>query len=202
MTVPKGLDPDHPVSDVVSRRWSPYSFSGRDVSREDLLSLFEAARLAPSAFNEQPWRYMAACRSDDPEGFDLFLSLLMEGNREWARFAPVLAFGFASGLFDYNGRPNRTALHDLGLASGNLLAEATARGIRVHQMSGIRRKAIARELRLPERFEPVTGMAIGYAGENPDLPGEQAEKDLERRPRRPLSGTLFGTTWGEPFPGA
>src|SRR5438309_679557 len=127
---------DHPVHELIAERWSPYAFADRPVSKDDLLSLFEAARWAPSSYNEQPWGYLVATR-DDPEGFARLLSCLVEGNQVWAKAAPVLALGCTRLTFARNGQPNAAALHDLGLAAGNLCLEATARGLAVHQMIGI-----------------------------------------------------------------
>src|SRR5580704_17376487 len=90
-----------------------------------------AARWAPSSYNEQPWRYVVATR-DDRAQFERLLSCLVEGNQAWAKHVPVLALGIVSLKFAKNGKDNRAAVHDLGLAAGNLVVEATARGLRVH----------------------------------------------------------------------
>src|SRR5262249_49427539 len=127
---------DHPVQELIAARWSPYAFSNRPVSRQDLLSLFEAARWAASSYNEQPWTYIVATE-DDAEGFATLLSCLVEGNQTWAKAAPVLALGCTSLTFTRNGKPNAAAEHDLGLASGSFALEAAARGLCVHQMIGI-----------------------------------------------------------------
>lgn len=194
----KSAPADHTVHVLVAERWSPYGFdAGRPVADEDLKSLFEAARWAPSAYNEQPWRYIVARRADSGL-FEEVLSCLVEGNRVWASFAPVLALGVASRRFSRNGRENGTALHDLGLASANLLVEATSRGLLVHQMSGIH-PGRARELfGIPEGFDAVTGIAIGHPGRPGGLPEELAARDLEPRTRNPLGRFVFGERWGEP----
>ena len=127
MNVPKQAGPDHPIHDLLARRWSPYGFADRPVPAADLRSLFEAARWAASSYNEQPWTYIVATK-EDPEEFARLLSCLVEGNQAWAQAAPVLALGCTSLVFKKNGKPNAAAIHDLGLAAGNLCAEATARG--------------------------------------------------------------------------
>src|SRR5919201_1312740 len=132
----KHANPDHPIHELLAKRWSPYGFADRPVSIADLQSLFEAARLAPSSYNEQPWSYIVATR-DQPDEFARLLSCLVEGNQAWAKAAPVLALGCTSLLFKLNGKPKAAAIHDLGLAAGNLCVEATARGLFVHQMIGI-----------------------------------------------------------------
>src|SRR5215468_11860774 len=136
MNSQKTAMPVHRIHELIARRFSPYAFSPRAVSNEDLCSLFEAARWAASSYNEQPWSYIVAMREDNEE-FERLLSCLVEGNQRWASSAPVLVLGIASLNFSRNGKPNRAAIHDLGQASANLTLEATARGLYVHQMIGI-----------------------------------------------------------------
>src|SRR5262249_35234267 len=128
MSPNKQAKPDHPIHELIARRWSPYAFADRPVSPVDLRSLFEAARWAASSYNEQPWSYIVATR-DNPTEFERVLSCLVEGNQAWAKVAPVLALGCTSLKFTLNGKPNAAALHDLGLAAGNMCLEATARGL-------------------------------------------------------------------------
>src|SRR5262245_46090219 len=116
----KTATPDHPILDVLKKRWSPYTFSDKPVSATDLQSLFEAARWAPSSYNEQPWSYIVATK-DDPEQFAKVLSCLVEGNQGWAKDVPVLALGVITNNFKLNGKPNKAAQHDLGLASSDLV---------------------------------------------------------------------------------
>ncbi|MFO0965816.1 MAG: nitroreductase family protein [Gemmataceae bacterium] len=188
--------PDYPVCDAVAERWSPYGFSGRSVSTEDLRSLFEAARWAPSSYNEQPWSYILATR-DEPAEFERLLSCLVEGNQAWAKNAPVLALGCTSLVFSRNGNPNAAALHDLGLAAGNLCLEATSRGLCVHQMIGIVPER-ARELyRIPENVRPLTAVAIGYPADPATVAEAYRERDLTPRKRKGLAEFVFGATWGQ-----
>lgn len=124
----KRATPAHPIHELVAGRWSPYAFSDRPVSDDDLVSLFEAARWAASSYNEQPWSYIVATKAN-PEEFERLLSCLIEANQVWARAAPVLGLGCTSLHFSHNNRPNAAAVHDLGLASATLTLEATARGL-------------------------------------------------------------------------
>ncbi len=131
----KKASTDYPIHDLLAERWSPYGFADRPVAQTDLRSLFEAARWAASSYNEQPWSFLVATR-EDPEEFARLLSCLVDGNQGWAKAAPVLALGVVSLRFSRNNKENRAAVHDLGLAAGNLVVEATARGLCVHQMIG------------------------------------------------------------------
>lgn len=190
---------DHPIHEFLAGRWSPYAFDSRPVPEADLVSLFEAARWAPSSYNEQPWRYLVAAKSDTKE-FERLLSCLVEANQVWAKAAPVLALGVVSHKFALNGKDNRAAVHDLGLAAGNLVLEATVRGLVVHQMIGILPDR-ARELYgIPEGFEAWTALAIGYAGDPANLPDKLRARDLAPRQRKPLKDFLFRGRWQEPSP--
>lgn len=196
MNLPKEARPDHPIHELIAKRWSPYALSDRPVSREDLRSLFEAARWSASSYNEQPWRYIVASK-DDPEAFERVLSCLVEGNQPWAKAAPVLAIGCTSLNFALNGKPNAAAQHDLGLASATLTVEATARGLFVHQMIGILPDRVRELYAVPDDFLPLTGLAIGYLGDVNDLPESYRPRDLSPRQRRPLPEFVFGDRWGE-----
>ncbi|MGH8653828.1 MAG: nitroreductase family protein, partial [Gammaproteobacteria bacterium] len=169
------------------------------VSNADLRSLFEAARWAPSSYNEQPWSYIVA-KSENLEEFQRLLSCLVEANQVWAKAAPVLALGVARLRFIRNNEPNRAAVHDLGLAAGNLLVEATARGLYVHQMIGIVPEKAREVYEIPEGSEAWTGLAIGYWGDPNALPASLKERDLTPRQRKPLREFVFSGKWGKVSP--
>ncbi len=189
---------EHPTQDFIAKRWSPYGFADRDVSEADLHSLFEAARWAASSFNEQPWSYIVATSAQDAE-FARLLSCLVEANQSWAKAAPVLALGVATLNFKRNNKPNHVAIHDLGLATGSLVAEATARGLWIHQMAGILPDRAREIYGISEGSEAVTGIAIGYAGDPETFPDEIRKRDLAPRERKPQREFVFGTSWGKAF---
>lgn len=188
---------DHPILELLAERWSPYGFEDRPVPEADLRSLFEAARWAASSYNEQPWNYLVATR-EAPEEFNQLLLCLEESNQAWAKAAPVLVLGIVSLRFARNQKDNRAAVHDLGLASGNLVVEATARGISVHQMIGLLPEKAREVYRIPEHFEAWTAMAIGYNSAPDRLPDALKERDLTPRHRKPLGEFVFAGRWGEP----
>ncbi|TWT74292.1 nitroreductase family protein [Allorhodopirellula solitaria] len=196
MTHPKHADTDHPVHQLIAERWSPYAFADRDVSDEDLQSVFEAARWAASSYNEQPWSYLVARREDDA-AFERLWSCLVEGNQAWTKSVPVLAIGCTSRKFSKNGKPNAACEHDLGLASANLTLEATARGLVVHQMIGILPDRARSLFNIPDDAEAKTALAIGYAPPVDAVPEEVRERDLQPRSRKPLQEFVFGDKWGE-----
>ncbi len=195
----KKASTDYPIHDLLADRWSPYGFVDRPVAQTDLRSLFEAARWAASSYNEQPWSYFVASR-ENPTEFTRLLSCLVEANQEWAKAAPVLALGVVSLRFARNNKDNRAAVHDLGLAAGNLLVEATARGLCVHQMIGILPDKAREVYQIPEHYEAWTAMAIGYKADPSKLPDALRERDLAPRQRKPVSQFVFTGKWGQPSP--
>lgn len=199
MNTNKYATPDHPIHELIASRWSPYALADRPVSDDDLRSLFEAARWAPSSYNEQPWSYLVATKANRV-AFERLLSCLVEANQPWAQASPALAIGCTSLNFVRNGKPNAAAIHDLGLASATLTLEATARGLFVHQMIGILPER-ARELyRIPEGVQPLTGLAIGYDADPSLLPDGYRQRDLALRQRKPLAEFVFGEQWGTASP--
>jgi nitroreductase len=184
------------IEPELEKRWSPYAYSDRLVSAADLAAILEAARWAPSSYNEQPWRYILATRSE-PEAFAKAVSCLLEANQVWAKHAAVLMLAVTVTTFSRNGKPNKAAQHDLGLAAGNICVEATARGLHVHQMIGIVPEKVRELYAVPENAEPLTAIAIGYIGENAGLPDALHERDRTVRTRKPLSEIVFGSAWGE-----
>ncbi len=195
----KETSTDYPIHELLTKRWSPYAFDDRPVREADLRSLFEAARWAPSSYNEQPWRYIVS-NKDDAEQFQRLLSCLVDGNQIWAKAAPVLALGVVSLKFAHDAKDNRAAVHDLGLAAGNLLLEATTRGLFVHQMIGILPDMARKIYEIPEGFEAWTALAIGYKGDETNLPDQLRERDLAPRQRKPLRDFVFSGKWENPSP--
>ncbi|HUG10526.1 MAG TPA: nitroreductase family protein [Opitutaceae bacterium] len=192
----KHASTDYPIHELLSERWSPYAFADRLVAEADLHSLFEAARWAASSYNEQPWTYFVATRAT-PVEFERLLSCLVLANQAWAKAAPVLVLCVVSTKFAKNRQDNRAAVHDLGLASANIVTEATARGLSVHQMIGILPEK-ARELyQIPQHFEAWTAMAIGYAEEADAITGDLRERDLAPRTRKPARAFVFEGSWGK-----
>jgi nitroreductase len=196
MTI-KQAKTDYPIQHALADRWSPYGFEDRAVAKTDLLSLFEATRWAASSYNEQPWNYLIATKQDSNE-FERLLSCLVEGNQAWAKAAPVLVLGVVSLRFAKSNKDNRAAVHDLGLAAGNLLVEATTRGLSVHQMIGILPDKAREVYQIPEHFEAWTAMAIGYSADPAILPDALKARDLAPRQRKPLSEFVFAGQWKQP----
>jgi nitroreductase len=187
---------NHPIHDLIQRRWSPRAFATRPVETEKLASLFEAARWAPSSFNLQPWRYIVATR-DNEAAFERLLGCLRPQNILWAQHAPVLILGVAELVDSDSGRANRHAIHDLGLANENLVLQAVALGLVSHQMGGFFPDKARAAYGIPEEYEAITAIAVGYPGEADDLPDELKERELRDRERDPISDFVFANGWGQ-----
>jgi len=195
--IEKAADTRVPIHDLLRRRWSPRAFADRSVEPEKLQSLFEAARWAPSSYNEQPWRFIC-CTKDHPADHERFLSILAEGNVPWARHAPVLILSVANTQFTHNGKPNRHALHDVGLAAENLVIQAVALGLVVHQMAGYDAAKARTVFGVPDDYEPAAAIAVGYQGDPDRLPQPLRDREAAPRTRKPLEEIVFGGRWAEP----
>jgi len=195
----KSAETQYPIHDLLRRRWSPRAFSDRRVDPAIMRSLLEAARWAPSSYNEQPWSFIVATK-DDPVEFGRLLSCLVEGNIQWAQHAPVLMVSVARLSFEDDGKPNRHAFHDVGLAVANLIVQATALGLVVHQMAGIFPDKIREPYGIPEGYEAVAGIALGYPGDPQSLPEGLRKRELAPRERKHLTEFVFTGRWGQTSP--
>ena len=190
---------NHPVHELIRNRWSPRSISSKPVEREKLLSILEAARWAPSCFGEEPWRYVVAT-SDDPEGLKAAQGVVMEGN-SWAYNAPVLICSIAKTTFTQNGKPNRWAEHDLGAASMSIFLEAFHQGLVMHEMGGYDPEKAREVFGIPEGYESVAMMAVGYL--DPPEKIKDNEKwyagEIAERTRKPMEEIVFVNRFGQPL---
>jgi nitroreductase len=191
----KPAETQFPVHELIRRRWSPRAFTEQAVSADDLCSLLEAARWAPSSNNEQPWSYLVAERENRQE-FDKMLNCLVESNHRWAKNAPVLMVSVARLNFE-NGQPNRHAFHDVGQASAQLTLEAVSRGLKAHQMAGILPDRIRETYGIPVGYEAVAGFAIGYAGDPHTLPEDLEKREVVPRRRKRIERFGFSEKWDQ-----
>jgi nitroreductase len=203
MSHPKHALTDHAILDVIRHRWSPRAFDpDRTVAPADLRVLFEAARWAPSSFNEQPWRFVVAGRHRDPAAFAALLETLADFNQAWARHAPVLVLVAASTDLKRTGGVNRNAWYDTGQAVGFLTLQATGLGLGVRQMEGFNRETARAACGVPDDYDPLVVMAIGYPGD-PGLLSSEHHRSAERQPRKrhQTEEFVFEGRWGSPFAG-
>ena len=198
MTLRKPADTAMPVHELIRERWSPRAFDPKPIPHQAVVAIFEAARWAPSASNEQPWHYIVAGRQD-AAGFAVALDCLVPGNQNWAKNAGLLVLTVAR-LTRGNGEPYRHALHDMGLASAQIVFQAMANGLMVHQMAGIDRDKIRAAYKVPDGYDPVTALAIGYQADPATLPADKQPQERAPRQRKPLASTVFSEEFGKTSP--
>jgi len=170
----KKRDNPKKILDEILFRWSPRSMTGQRMAEDDLLSLFEAARWAPSAFNNQPWRFYYALR--DSDRFHDLLGLLVEKNRQWCVNAACLMIVVSKKTYDHNGRPMRSHAYDTGAAWMALAIEGIRRGYVVHGMAGFDDEAATRYLALTDEYQVNVMAAVGQPA-----PGVEAEAVSQRK---------------------
>jgi nitroreductase len=175
----------------ISKRHSPRSFDIQNVEKEKIELLIEAARWAPSAFNNQPWRFFVAEKQKNIEFYNNTLNCLVDFNRNWAQTAPVLILSVVKTTYDHNNEVNKYAFHDIGLAMGNMMNQATELNLFMHQMAGVKFDKMKELLNLPEYMEPVSIIALGYIGKIEDLPTDIQKVESEKiRVRKPIEEIL------------
>jgi nitroreductase len=190
---------ESPVHQLIRDRWSPRSFAEKVIPEDVLRSLFEAARWAPSSNNEQPWAYIVATK-DDKVNFDKILGTLVEFNASWAQHASALAIAVAKLAFEQNHALNRNAQYDTGAASALLSVEATGRGLAVHQMAGFDPEKARTAFGIPEGWEAIAAIAIGYPGSPDSLPPKLKDRELAPRTRKPIREFVMTGSWGHAAP--
>ncbi len=175
---------DHPIETLFLKRWSPRAMSGEAVSQEDLNRLLEAARWAPSTYNEQEWRFLYAHR--DTEHWPLFFGLLSEGNQAWCHNAGVLLVVASHKVFSRNGKPNPVHTFDSGSAFENFCLQGTVMGLVVHGMAGFDRDKARRDLNIPDDYDVEAMVALGHHGDVSQLPQELQEREMPSG-RKPIA---------------
>ncbi len=176
--------PDHDIETWIYHRWSPRSMSGESLSDEEIASLFEAARWAPSSYNGQPWRFYYAKR--DTEHWQRLFDLMVEFNQGWAQHAGLLIVITSRKTFEHNGKPALTHSFDTGAAAQNLALQGTAMGLVVHAMQGFDYEAAHQSLGLPDDVAVEAMMAVGR-------PATPRDKETPNS-RKPISEIAFEGT--------
>ena len=171
--------PDHPIEPIFTDRWSPRAFEQTSMPESDLLTILEAARWAPSAFNVQPWRFLYSRRDD--VHWHTYLSLLDPFNASWAQNASALVFVLSDTLVSGDGsRPDklsRTHSFDAGAAWAQLALQATSMGYQAHAMAGIRFDLTQKNLVVPERYQIEIAVAIGQRADPTVLPEDLQDRE-------------------------
>lgn len=188
------------IHELLGARWSPRAFDPAPVEASTLMELFEAARWAPSCFNDQPWSFVVARRGEG-DAWERLLGCLVEFNQSWAKTAPVLMLAVARRGFERNGKENRHAWYDTGQAMANLLVQATHAGLYVHQMAGFDADLARERFAIPDDHDAVAAAALGRLGDPGALPDDMEEKDPGERERKALESFVFDGHWATPLSG-
>lgn len=183
------------ILSLISDRYSPMAFSEKVPSNKDMESIFSAAIHAPSAFNEQPWRFVYASK-EDIGSYNDFFNCLVDANKIWAVNAPVLALSIAKKTLSLNGKANPYAMYDAGMAVGNILVQAMSLGIFIHQMGGYDKEMARTNLGIPDDFEPIAMMALGYQGDPSKLPAELQQRATKRSSRKNIEEVVYYGRFG------
>ncbi len=179
------MDNQYPLEENLEKRWSGRIYADKPIEKDELLSLFEAARWSASCFNEQPWRFLVGVKGD--KTYDRIFDLLVEFNQDWAKTAPVLVLVYAKKTFTQNGKPNVHYWYDTGQAMSSLTLQATDLDLNVHQMGGYDRNRAQSELINDDDFESICVAAIGYREEPNKVPDDLKEREFAAQVRKPLS---------------
>jgi nitroreductase len=179
---------DHKILELILNRWSPRAMSGEPISDEELNSLFEAARWAPSSYNGQPWRFIYAKR--DTPAWDPIFNLMVQANKDWAKNAAVLMVIISRNTFTYNNKPSRTHSFDTGSAWENLALQGSYQGLVVHGMEGFDYAKAKEVLQIPDGYTVQAMCAIGRPGRKEDLP-EKLQENEKPSDRKPITEFAF-----------
>ncbi|CAH2598862.1 Nitroreductase family protein [Rhodovastum atsumiense] len=192
MTASASRHADHPIDPLFLERWSTRAFTGEEISETELLTLFEAARWAPSAYNAQPWRFLYARRNT--QAWDRFFGLLNPFNQSWADRAAALVVLVSDPQFQPPGADQPVLLRshslDAGAAWGNLALQAARGGWQAHGLGGFDIERAITELNVPTGYHVELAIAIGRPGPRPDLPEALLARELPSG-RRPIETFAF-----------
>ena len=176
------------INSIFIERWSARAMSGKAMPKQELLTLFEAARWAPSSYNNQPWRFVFAMR-DTPE-WKPFFETLVDFNKQWVCNASALVVIVSKDVFEYNNKPSRTASFDTGAAWMSLAIQGFMKGMVVHGMEGFDYEKAKQVIKLPENHTILAMCAVGYPGDISVLPPDIAQKEV-LSDRKPLETLIF-----------
>ena len=187
-----------PVHDIIANRWSPRAYdASKPVSQAQIISMLEAARWAPSCFGDEPWRFIVWDKNKDAAAWEKAFDCIVQGNQGWAKDAPVFVLICAGTLFEQNQKPNRWGAYDTGAAAVSLSLQATSMGLVTHQMGGFDGEKTRAAFNIPEQFEMMSMMAVGYIADVDAMPEEAKERTLAPRKRKPLGELFYEGVWNQ-----
>lgn len=167
---------DYSINPLILNRWSPRSMTGEEISEEALMALFDAARWAPSSYNNQPWRFLYARRNTP--SWPLFFNLMIEFNQGWTKNAAVLVLAISGKNFEHNNKPARTHSFDTGAAWMAMALEGASRGYVIHGMEGFDYDKARKDLNIPDDYQVEAMIAIGKRAPIDHLPPELQKREV------------------------
>jgi nitroreductase len=188
------------LAEPLRSRYSPVVFDpAHELSPDEIATLLEAARWAPSWGNTQPWRLGVAPRGSAAN--TLLVENLSRGN-DWVARASVVFLGGTQIAKDEEGKgPDEPtySYHDLGQAAAHITLQARAMGLQAHQFAGYDHDAVAAGLGVPPYVRLISGIAVGLPADPAIGTEREQEKEQRERVRKPLSATTYGDRWGTPW---
>jgi nitroreductase len=174
----------YPILPLILSRVSYRAFSEERLTEDELMALFEAARWAPSSYNNQPWRFVYARRGE--KEWDTLFNVLIDVNKSWCNKADTLVAVISRNTFEHNNKPARTSHFDTGSAWMSLALEAHSKNILTHAMEGFDYDALKKNLQIPDHFTVEAMIARGKLGNKEELPEELRKREVPST-RKPLT---------------
>lgn len=185
----------HPIHELLQKRWSPRAFDDKIIEPDKLQKLLEAARWSPSCFNDQPWCFMVGIKGD--ETYKKIYEALGEFNQLWTKTAPVLLISIGKKMSPRNDQPNPYYQYDVGQAMAHLTFQATYEGLYVHQMAGFSKEKAISLFEIPNDYEPLSAATIGYIGDPNILPPDLMKMEIMERKRKSIESFVFADKFGK-----
>ena len=189
-----------PINETIANRWSGRAYdASKQISHEQIITLLEAARWAPSCYGDQPWRFIVWDKNTDTQAWLRAFDCLVPGNQSWMKDAPVLMLVCADSLFGHNQQPNRWAQYDTGAAAENLCLQASSMGLMAHQMGGFNAELAREKFGIPTQYTPMAMLCVGYPADIATVTGEALTREMTERKRKALGELFFTETWNQPI---
>lgn len=179
------------LSEIFIKRHSGKNFEAMELTEEHYKALIQSARWTPSSYNDQPWNFIFCDRYKNPEAYEKIINSIY--GQDWVENVQLFVITIVRHNFHYNQKENEWALYDTGAAALSMSLQASEMGLMAHQIGGFDREEIQREFNLPDGFQPITIIAIGY--ENTAIDSSEEEP----RTRYPIEKNFFLGEWGQQF---
>ena len=182
---------EHPIDNIFVKRWSPRAMQPTPFTKEDLMTLFEAARWAPSSYNNQPWKFVYAMHGT--ENWQKFLDIMVDFNKLWAQHAAALILVCSRKTFEHNNKPSRTHEFDTGAAWMSLALQASMKGFAAHGMEGFDYDKARNVFHVPEEYDIEAIIAVGRHGKKESLPEQMQQNEFPNQRKKVSEFVMEGS---------